>query len=170
MALPYRKWTDSEIQERNVVEDGDYPFIIIDASMRKTKPGLDKNGQQKLIYDMMEVEFEFKDKNGVIKKQKDWIVFMDGIDWKLRHLASTTGNIELYDADELDCHHLRSKRGIFSLGIKDFTGTDGIKKKMNFVKDYVKLDQQKSIQREAPEQISKPGITKDDFINDDIPF
>jgi hypothetical protein len=171
MALPYRKWTDEEIRERSVTPEGDYNFVIIDALRDKTKPGLDKNGNPKEIYDMLVIEFEFKDGNGVIKKQKDWIVFMDGMDWKLRHLARSTNTLELYENDTLDCHHLKNKRGLFSLGIKDFIGNDGTKKKMNFVKDYVSTEKTNIHPvKEIPPTKQNSIPAREEFINDDIPF
>ena len=138
MPLPYNRWTDEQIASRNVSSEGDYPFTIIGAVLKKTKPGYDANGQPKKIYDMLEVDFEFIDLNGVVKKQKDWIVFIENMDWKLRHLANTTGLLELYDDDVLDESHLLKAKGVFTLGLKEMTDRDGQTKKVNFVKDYVK--------------------------------
>jgi hypothetical protein len=155
MALPYRKWTEEDIKNRNTSPEGDYPFRIISAKLTKTKPGLDKNGQPKSINPMLELELEFNDTNGVIKKTRDWIVFIEGMDWKLRHLANTTGLIELYDNNNLSEYHLLNKTGIFTLGIKE-VDEQGIKKKMNFIKDYVK---------KSSEQTQDKS-----FIDDDIPL
>ena len=138
MALAYNLWTEEDIKNRNCVDDGDYPFEIIALTKKKTQPGVDKNGDPKPIRDMLEIEFNFHDKNGVVRKQKDWIVFMEGMDWKLRHLAHTTNTLELYEAQELDEKHLLGKKGIFSLASKDFKDSNGETRKVNFVKDYVK--------------------------------
>lgn len=142
MSLGYNVWTEEDVKNRNVVDEGDYPFEIENIAKVKTQPGVDKNGNPKPIRDMLEIEFIFWDINGIVKKQKDWIVFMEGMDWKLRHLANTTGKLDLYEANELDIPHLQKAKGVFSLGIKEFKGKDGLMKKGNFVKDYVKKEVQ----------------------------
>lgn len=159
MALPYKKWTEQDILDRNVSPEGDYKFLVIDAVMKKTKPAYDKDGKAKIIHDMLELNLEFSDANGVLKKQKDWIVFIEGMDWKLRHLASATGTLNFYDNDELDCHHLKGKRGSFTLGIRDGE-YNGEKRKQNFVKDYIKKDV----------SLSDVNAVKHKDLNDDIPF
>lgn len=153
MALAYNIWTEEEIQNRNLVEKGDYDFEIMAASVKKTQSGIDKNGNPKLIRDMLEIDFNYWDKNGQVRRVKDWIVFGEGMDWKLRHLANTIGLIELYENNSLDAHHLLKKQGVFELGIKEFE-KDGVKKKTNFVVDYVKKSDPKN----------------DTRLNDSIPF
>jgi hypothetical protein len=137
MALPYRKWTEDEIRDRNVVPDGEYKFKIISVVLKKSQPGYDKNGNPKEIKDMLEIEFEFVDFNGVIRQIRDWIVFTDNMDWKLRHLADTTGTLEFYDSDSLETRHLDKKTGVFLLGSRE-NEYKGEKRKQNVVKDYVK--------------------------------
>jgi hypothetical protein len=139
--MTYRVWTDEEIKNRNVVEDGSYPFKITTITKKRTKIQLDDQGNAKPTYEMWEVDFEFHDKHGVIKKLRDWIIFCEGMDWKLRHLASTTGQIELYEAQQLAPHHLQGKPGVFLLGSKEST-YNGETRKQNFVKDYVKREDQ----------------------------
>jgi hypothetical protein len=156
MALPYRKWTEEDIKTRNICEEGDYPFRIVNAVIKDTQPGTDKNGQPKLINKMLEIDIEFTDHNGQVRKQKDWIVFIEGMDWKLRHLADSTGLIEFYELGDLDCHHLMKKIGNLSLGIRE-SEYKGEKRKQNFVKDYIKKTDQ------SPQY-------KSDFDTDTIPF
>src|ERR1700678_2827816 len=99
MALPYRKWTEEQVKSRNISNEGEYPFTVVEANRKKTKGGLDNKGQQKDIHPMLELLLEFHDQNGVVKKQRDWIVFCEGMDWKMRPLADTLGLIELYEND-----------------------------------------------------------------------
>ncbi len=155
MALPYRKWTEEEITNRNVSAEGDYPFTITDALLKKTKGKLDDQGNLINVYPMLELTEEYHDQNGVVKKQKDWIVLDGNMDWKLRHLANTTGQIELYESNALDVQHLKGKHGIFSLGQKEGE-YNGEKRKQNFVKDYVK-------------KASATSGNDSSFLNDDIP-
>ena len=143
MALPYKKWTDDEIASRNVVDDGEHPFTILTAVQKPTKGGKDKHGNVKPIHQMLELEFEFYDINGQVKKCKDWIVFMDNMDWKLRHLANTTGMLDKYDNDDLFAEDLRNAKGVFTIGTKEMVKDDGTKQKVNFVKDYVKKNSKK---------------------------
>jgi hypothetical protein len=155
MALSYNIWTEEQVKNRNNVPNGDYPFEIVGIAQKKTQPGVDKNGDPKPIRDMLEIDFEFMDMNGVIRKIKDWIVFMDGMDWKLRHLASTTGNIELYENKALEIHHFLRKKGVFTLGTRIFKDKNNNEKTTNNIIDYVK----------------KEVATKQDnsFLDDDIP-
>ncbi len=156
MALPYKKWTEDEIKMRNISGEGEYPFTVVEATLKKTKGGLDNKGQPKDIHPMLELLMEFHDQNGVIKKQRDWIVFSEGMDWKMRHLADTLGLIELYDNNTITEHHLPRKHGVFSLGIRE-DEYQGEKRKVNFVKDYVK------------KQLAETA-NSNNFINDDIPL
>jgi hypothetical protein len=155
MALAYNLWSEEDIKNRNIVPDGDYPFEIIALTKKKTKAGKDKNGIDKTIYDMLEIDFSFWDANGTVRKQRDWFVFMEGMDWKLRHLANTTDTLEFYESHELDTHHLLHKKGIFNLGSKEMIGSDGLTRKVNFVKDYVKKELSKQDQS---------------FLDDDVPM
>lgn len=154
MALPYRKWTEEDIKNRNISPEGDYPFTIIDVVVGKTKGKLDDKGQL-IQHPMLTLTEEYHDQNGIVKKQKDWIVMDGNMDWKLRHLADTTGLLELYESDALDAHHLMRKNGIFKLGVKD-AEYQGEPCKQNFVKDYVK-------------KASQTGGNDTLFFNDDIP-
>jgi hypothetical protein len=153
MALPYRKWTEDEVKNRNVCAEGDYPFTLIEVVQKETKGKLNDKGQL-VKKPMLELTLEFYDSNGQVKKQKDWIVFDEVMDWKLRHLANTTGLIDLYDNNALDATHLVRKKGFVSLGQKD-DEYQGQKRKVNFVKDYIKKED---------------AIKQDNsFLDDDIP-
>ena len=138
MALQYHMWSEEEINSRNVCEEGEYQFSLTAATKKKTKGGIDINGNEKPIRDMLELEFEFFDNNGVTKKTRDWIVFMEGMDWKLRHLADCIGKLDLYESGVLDVQHLMNGKGSFRLGIKEQLDKDNVKKKVNFVNAYVK--------------------------------
>ena len=155
MALPYRKWTEEDIKNRNVSVEGDYPFTIIEVVVGKTKGKLDNNGNLINVHPMLTLTEEYHDQNGVVKKQKDWIVMDGNMDWKLRHLADSTNLLELYENGSLDAHHLMRKQGIFKLGVKD-SEYQGEPCKQNFVKDYVK-------------KASMPSGNDSSFLNDDIP-
>jgi hypothetical protein len=159
MVLPYRKWSDEDILNRNVVPKGDYRFKIEKALLTKTKGGQDKAGNPKPIHDMLEIDFIYFDENGVVRRIRDWIVFSDGMDWKLRHLAKTVDLIDIYDSQSLEASHLMNKEGVFELGIRDYTDKYFQTRKTNFVMDYV--------QKTLP---GKAAPANENFLSDDIPF
>ena len=138
MSLDYTVWTEEAVENRGVSPEGDYPFEILKAVATKTKAKTDENGQPKPIYNMLELDFNYYDIHGQSKKLRDWVVFAPGMDWKFRHLADTIGQLALYEAKELDVAHIIRKKGVFKLGVKDYLGNDGVNRKQNFVKDYVK--------------------------------
>lgn len=155
MSVPYKVWTDEEVKNRNVVPDGNYPFEIMTVTVKKTKGGRDLNGKEKEIFDMLELEYNFWDENGVIRKMKDWIVFMPNMDWKYRHLAKSIKELTKYENGMLDEAHLVGKKGAFLLGHKEYTNQQGEKVPQNFVKDYI---------FDVP-----PPVANDGSIDDDIP-
>ena len=153
MSLAYNLWTEEEVENRNVLPDGDYKFLINDIISKKTKGGLDKEGNEKPIRDMVEIDISIM-YNGQQRNIKDWIVFMREMDWKFRHLADTTGLISLYESRQLDCVHLKNKGGTLKLGSKDMIMQDGTSKKINYVKDYIKgianVEKQTSLDNDLP--------------------
>lgn len=161
MPLPYNHWSEEDIKNRGIAEEGNYQFKIISALKDKTKPGYDKDGNEKPIRDMLVLEFIFKDKNGMEKTVKDWIVFMKGMDWKMRHLAISINELDKYDNKELDLHHIQGKTGRFIIGVKEYV-KEGETKKSNFIKDYI-VEPGGSILTPLQER-------KNDFPDDDIPF
>lgn len=155
MALPYNVWTDEQIANRNSVEKGNYPFKIKNCVLKDTKVKLDNHGQPKPTNKMLEIDFEFYDANGVVRRQRDWIVFTENMDWKLRHLADSVDLLYLYEAGSLTENHLNDKEGVFELGLQDYTDQNGVTKKSNFVVDYVKKSAQ-------------VAVKEDSFLDDDL--
>ena len=148
MSLPYKVWTEQEDQSRLVVDEGEYRAQITSVTRKRTKAG---------TYEMLELTLAFTDTKGQHRTLKDWIVFMDELGWKLRHLAKSAGLIDAYDAGTLDGSHLVGRPVIVKVGIKD--GDNG---KMNTVKDYLTAPSNK---------VKSDQVKVDDFVNDtDIPF
>ena len=136
--LNYHLWTEEDFKNRGLIDDGIYKFQIKRIIKKKTRSGIDKNGNDKPIYDMIEIDFDFWDNQGSIRKIKDWITFIEGMDWKLRCIADTTGKLDLYEERTLDDYHLIDLIGYFKLSNKEIEEKDGTKRKINFVKDYIK--------------------------------
>ncbi len=161
--LNYDVWSEEDIKNRGLAEEGIYPFRVLTVSEDKTKPGYDKQGNVKPIRDMLVLELLFTDRNGIEKTVKDWIVFMKGMDWKVRHLASTIGELERYEKKELDVSHIQGKRGSVLLGVKEYQGNDGKMKKGNYVQDYV-------VDIEHKPSALNPLPMKDNIEDDVLPF
>ena len=100
MPLPYQVWTEEQIDNRGIVPEGNYPFEVTGASLQKTKG---KNG--KPVHDMLVIDMNIIDTHGQIRKIRDWIVFVENMDWKLRHLANTTLLLDHYEAGTLEGYH-----------------------------------------------------------------
>jgi hypothetical protein len=132
-------WSEDDVKNRNIVEEGDYPFEILSAIKRKTN-SKDKDGNPKPVHDMLELDYSFYDSNGVVKKIKDWVVFMEGMDWKLRHIAEAIGKLDMYEERVLDIEHLIKGKGIFKIAIKTDT-YKGEERKINYIKDYVRISE-----------------------------
>lgn len=159
MALNYRVVTREEDLGRNVSDPGDYPFTVLKFEQKKTKPGFDKDGNEKEIFNMYEVELLYHNQDGREKLQRDWIVMSPLMDWKFRHFASSIGQLDKYEAGTLDEKDIIGKSGVFTLGIRDYTDQKtGEVKKSNNVKDYVES---------AASQKSAEGAP---FVDDDIKF
>jgi hypothetical protein len=157
--LQYKVWTEQEIETKNLVLDGEYGFLINNTEVKDTKGKLDERGQLKEVYKMLVIDYEFYLEDGQIRKITDWIVFMEGMDWKLRHLAKTTGLIDIYESKTLSHLNLRHKKGFFTIGTKDSKDKT---KKINFIKDYI-------VKNNNIQNKDYNGLHHD-HLNDTIPF
>lgn len=153
MHLGYNRWTEEQDKARLLVPDGKYTAEITSAIAKMTKNGLHK---------MLEIELSFNE-SGRTRKVKDWIVFMEGMDWKLRHLALSIDSknkndymIGLYDSDQLNTQHILNKIVMIDVGSKDSD-----KGKMNVIRDYLVFG----------ESVGKTEKQDMEFVdNNDIPF
>ncbi len=128
MALRYKRISESEDSMRNVLDKGEYPFLIKSVEETRTKSG---------IYDMLVIEISVMDSTGREHTIKDWVVFMDEMAWKFRHLCSTCGLIDRYESDSIEAKDLEGKHGVVRLSIADYE-KEGETRKVNRVADYVK--------------------------------
>ncbi len=157
MALNYRTFSEDDINSMKILAQGDYQFYIDSVKEMKSAGGIDKNGNPKKIYDMLELSLKIVTDRGE-RQVRDWIMIIqddEPLAFKLRHLASTCGLIEKYDSGMLDARDFMGKHGTARIGQKEYTDKYGEVKKLNNVLDYVKASQ------------SKAEI---DEFNDDIPL
>lgn len=145
--MQYRAWTKEEDEARGVIEKGTYPFIVVAIEKKMTKKG---------TYEMLEVTLMIVDYSGQKRRIKDWIVLMDEMGWKLRHLAITCGLLQSYEDGSLEASDFLNKDGAVEIGITEMKDVDGNKtgKKTNQIIDYV-----------LPAE-----VTADNFKDSDIKF
>lgn len=146
MALQYKKITEQEDQMRHLLEKGEYPFHV-----KSIKEGKTKNNK----YDMLTLDIAVMDINGREITVKDWVVLMDEMAWKLRHLAATCDVLNLYDDNLLQSKDFLGKNGVVKLGIREYENEEHEKRLVNYVIDYIKPDCAKK---------------SDSFLDDDIPL
>lgn len=159
MALNYRALTEEDISRLSILPAGEHEFYISQVEQKKSKGGLDKNGQPKKIYDMLELKLKVFNEMGNERQITDWVLIVDSEDsmgFKLRHLAATCNLLDKYESNTLDARDFPGKHGVVKIGVRDYVNEYGEKKKSNSVIDYVKPLKQ------------EPKATND-FVDDDIP-
>ncbi len=129
MALAYKVLTEEQDKMRNLVPAGQYAFLITKVEEKRTK-----NGK----YDMLELSLSLWDIDGRERKLRDWVVLMDEMDWKLRHLAATCGLLDRYEDQLLEARDFMDKKGVVKIGLKDSQNEFGEMIKTNSVVDYIK--------------------------------
>lgn len=137
MGLAYRKFTEEEDKMRNLIEDGEYEGYIEAIEHTQSKGGLDKDGNQKIIYPMAVLDLIIIDRFGRDRKLKDWVLLDGDMAWKFRHLANACNLLQAYEDDTLELKHLVSRRPIVKLGIKEMYDQNKQKVKRNTVFDYL---------------------------------
>lgn len=154
MALSYKVWSQQEDETRNIIEKGEYQFIVKDIKRTLTKKG---------NYEMLVVDLELLDNLGRVRKLKDWIVLMDEMGWKLRHFAASCGLLEQYESQTLDTQHFLNREGVVKISVGDQKDEHGqlTGLKQNSVADYIKPENVKVAQQKTND---------DSFIEDDIPL
>jgi len=142
-------------------EKGEYNFGILDevtlgASKLITEEFTSSTGNPcwKIV-----VKVFAKDGSDNTKYIIDYVNLTGKTTYKLRHLASATGNLDKYESGTLDVKDLFHKGGKCILGSsKESTNkqTGQIYKAKNVIDDYVQKDQ--------------PKVTIDEDLNDEIPW
>lgn len=130
MPLPYKPMTEKEDLERNLLEKGEYLFVVDLCELKKASNHIDY---------MLAVVIVIVDENGKERKIKDWVMMTnEDMKWKFRHFAKTCGLLAQYDANILEEKDFVGKSGIAKIGQKLFKPNDGSDPYMvNNVIDYV---------------------------------
>lgn len=162
MALNYRRFSEEDLSRLSILIAGEYDFYVSEIISKKSKGGLDKDGNQKKIYDMLEVTLKIINSSGSERQLKDWIMIVqdeEPMGFKLRHFAATCGLIHKYDDGTLDTRDFFNKHGKVKIGVRDYTDQYGERKKQNSVIDYIK-----------PVKTNDASMPQsDEFFNDDVP-
>ena len=114
--------SDREIEELNLVRDGKYPGIVIEASEDKK----DKNGN-----DMIKLKVHIFDMNDRTRIINDALLF--DFPLKLKHFCDSTGLSENYKRGEVNSRDCIGKKFIASVVVSK-PDKDG--KKWNRIEDY----------------------------------
>jgi len=131
--------SDKELEELNLITDGEYKADIFEAS-----DGKDKNGNG-----MISLKLKVYDSNGKTRIMSDWL--LESFPVKLKHFFYSSGMEEKYDSGEIYAKDCLYKEVIVSI----ITQPDKNGKKWNRVEDYIKV-------------VSSPSI-KNNFIDSDLP-
>lgn len=153
--MRFQPKTEREIAEAGLLPAGEYDFEVIEAEDTQSKAGNDMVALKLSVYD---------NKDGATRRVDDWLVDTDGGAYKIRHFASATGLLTLYEKGSLPASEMIGRVGRCKIAIrKDKTGNYPDK---NSVTDYVKAPETAST--ETP--IKKTLATVAQELDDDIPF
>jgi hypothetical protein len=141
--------TEAEVQEANLLPAGVYDFEVAEA-----EEGMSKAGN-----DMVTLKLRFERPEGGTVSILDWLVATDGMAYKTRHFAETTGMLNDYERGEMLAHQMIGKTGTAKLGI---TPAKGEYRAKNSVLDYLP-------QSGASASMNGSKPKTDDF-DDSVPF
>lgn len=116
--------TEKQAEESGLRQRGLYDFEVLEAKDRLSKAG----------NDMMETRVKLFDSDGRSFSLFDYLVNTDGMAYKLRHYASSTGQLAAYEKGELRAEEQPGKTGRCQVGIQP--AKDGYPAK-NIIQDYV---------------------------------
>ena len=152
--MRFQPKTEREIAEAGLLPAGEYDFEVLEAEDTQSKAG----------NDMVALKLSVYDKDGATRRVDDWLVDTDGGAYKIRHFASATGLLTLYEKGSLPASEMIGRVGRCKIAIrKDKTGNYPDK---NSVTDYVKApekEQSDAVPKRAPATVAQE-------LDDDIPF
>lgn len=137
--------------------EGQYEFLINQATEKKSSKG----------NDMIELELTIYKGQGT-RKIRSWLVFMDSMQWSVRHFYESIKKIAEYDSGIIDAQKLVGSRGVCFLKIDEYE-KDGKVNMTNKVDGWVKPEnviENKASGTTAPK--AKPVVEEEE--EDDIPF
>lgn len=163
--MKYTPYTEAQIQGMNVMDEGIYPFQVIDVitTDKLNNPMVDRNG-----IEMAKLKLCVWDKDN---KERTIFTYISGdgnFAYKLRHYAHTLGMISDYEQGFFNIHNTVGKSGTADIVIKKGTlkqdGSGELWADRNDVKDFVVIKTQEQVIA-PPLEVSQSGE-----LDDDIPF
>ncbi len=145
--------TEEEIQAMGLIEEGTYPFEVLEAKDSKSKSG----------NEMIELKLRIWDNLGRERQCFDYL--LEAMAFKLRHFCEAVGLLDKYNAGTLLASDCLSRCGKLELVVQPGKQKpDGsYYQDKNSVKDYVKP--------EGGAVTASTEAAKDsDFKDDDVPF
>lgn len=136
--------------------EGQYEFLINQATEKKSSKG----------NDMIELELTIYKGQGT-RKIRSWLVFMDSMQWSVRHFYESIGKIAEYDSGIIDAQKLIGSRGVCFLKIDEYE-KDGEVKLTNKVDGWVKPEN--VISNKASGSNQKDISKSVEIEEDSIPF
>lgn len=116
--------TQKQIDEESLLPAGTFVFLVASAEDKLSKAG----------NDMAEVKIKIEDESGRTFTVIDYLVATDGMAYKLRHFAETTGLLSEYEKGEMEAIIMEGRTGQCKIAVEPAKGTYRAK---NVVTDYV---------------------------------
>jgi hypothetical protein len=147
--MQFKPKTEDEIQRENLLEEGAYPFQVVEAAEGKSKKG----------NDMITVKLRLYRPSGGECFVFDYL--LEAMAFKLLHFCEEVGLADKYEAGTLTDEDCVGKEGMVMIGIQDAKGGYPAK---NVVADYGEDEEKepaKAVKKPDPDLDAQP---------DDIPF
>ena len=138
--------TEQEIQSMGLIEEGSYPFEVIESQDRLSKSG----------NEMIELKLKIWDSLGRERQCFDYL--LEAMAFKLRHFCEAVGLLDKYEAGNLQAGDCIGRSGTLELTIQagKQKPEGGYYPDKNSVKDYIKKE--------------SSTTTDDTMLNDEVPF
>lgn len=147
--MKFQPKSEEEIKSMGLIDEGTYPFEVLEAKESKSKSG----------NDMIEMKLKIWDHQGRERICFDYL--LEAMAYKLRHFCEAANILDKYEAGQLTALDCVGKQGYLELTIQagKQKPDGGYYPDKNSVKDYLK---------EKPS--AESGAPVDDFEQDSIPF
>lgn len=169
--MRYTPYTEAEIQSMNIMDEGTYPFQVLEVSTtdKMNQPMVDKNGNE-----MAKLKLLVWDKQN---RERIIFTFISGdgnFAYKLRHFARTLGMLADYDQGIFNIHRTIGRNGTAEIVIKKGTmkqdGSGELWADRNDVKDFVGSPEVKAAPKIQAEETGAITTTGTELLDDDVPF
>lgn len=166
--MQYKPYTEAQIQSMKVIDEGIYPFRVIEV-FTQDKYGYqmkDRNGVE-----MAKLKLMIWDNKNIARTIYTFVSGDGNFAYKLRHFAKSIGMISEYESGKFDIETIEGARGKANIIIKKGTikadGSGEMWPDRNDVKDFVIDDPSQELK--TTKKVSQP-VNQSIELDDDIPF